>query len=89
MISHTANKPVPNKTLQKYHDLSIILFYKHKAIGILKYYRPATNLCWIKKQVNYQMRYSLCAREERHESATPCLIDGIIKMQQCSKYCKS
>lgn len=64
MISHTANKPVPNKTLQKYHDLSIILFYKHKAIGILKYYRPATNLCWIKKQVNYQMRYSLCAREE-------------------------
>lgn len=43
MLSAISHKPVPNKILFKYHDLSIILYYKSKATGILEYYKPAKN----------------------------------------------
>ena len=43
MTSAILNKPTPNKLLFKYHDLSIILYYKSRATGILEYYKPAKN----------------------------------------------
>lgn len=43
MINAISNKPVPNKMLFKYHDLSIILYYRSKATDILEYYKPAKN----------------------------------------------
>jgi Type II intron maturase len=59
MLDKDSNKPMPNGALFKYHDLSIILHYKNKAIEILEYYKPAKNFYWVKKQINYHMRYSL------------------------------
>jgi Type II intron maturase len=42
-----------------YHEISIIEFYKQKALGFLNYYKPAVNYHQVKKLVDYHMRWSL------------------------------
>jgi hypothetical protein len=80
MLDTTLNKPVPNKILFRYHDLSIILHYKNKAMGLLEYYRPARNLCWLKKQINYHMRYSLLfTLAKKHKTSTSRIIQIVGK----------
>jgi Type II intron maturase/Reverse transcriptase (RNA-dependent DNA polymerase) len=59
IIRTKISKPCPNLKLLKYHDIRIIECYKSKALGLLEYYRPAINYYWLKKMINYQMRYSL------------------------------
>ncbi len=59
MIDKNVNKPIANTYILKYHDINIIHHYKNKAIVILEYYKPAINFHWLKKQVDYHMRYSL------------------------------
>jgi hypothetical protein len=43
----------------KYHDISIIKFFKLKGYGLLNYYKPATNFYMVKKLINYHLRWSL------------------------------
>ena len=52
-------KPIANGVTFRYHEISIIEFYKQKALGFLNYYRPASNFHGVKKLVNYHMRWSL------------------------------
>lgn len=59
MIDKNINKPIANTYVFKYHDINIVNYYKSKAIGVLEYYKPAINFHWLKKQVDYHMRYSL------------------------------
>jgi retron-type reverse transcriptase len=59
MIDQKINKPIACNALLKYHDIQFIEHFKSKARGLLEYYRPAFNYHWIKKQVNYHMRWSL------------------------------
>lgn len=59
MIDQKINKPTACNALLKYHDIQFIEHFKSKARGLLEYYRPASNYHWIKKQVNYHMRWSL------------------------------
>lgn len=40
----------------KYHDISIINWFREKANGILQFYRPANNFHQVKKIVDYHMR---------------------------------
>lgn len=80
MINAISNKPIPNKMLFKYHDLSIILYYRGKAIDILEYYKPAQNFYLIKKQVNYHMRYSLLfTLAKKHKTSTSKIVQVIGK----------
>ena len=59
MTDQNVNKPTANTSIFKHHDINIIHHYKSKAIGVLEYYKPAINFYWLKKQVDYHMRYSL------------------------------
>jgi Type II intron maturase len=43
----------------KYHEVSIIEFFKQKALDFLNYYKPASNFHEVKKLVDYHMRWSL------------------------------
>jgi hypothetical protein len=43
----------------KYHEVSIIEFFKETAVTILNYYNPALNFYAVKKLVDYQLRWSL------------------------------
>jgi Type II intron maturase/Reverse transcriptase (RNA-dependent DNA polymerase) len=43
----------------KYHEVSIIEFFKQIAVGILNYYNPALNFHAVKKLVDYHVRWSL------------------------------
>ena len=80
MLDNILNKPIPNKILLKYHDINIILYYKSKALNSLKYYRPAKNFDWIKKQINYQMRYSLLfTLAKKHKTSASKIIQIIGK----------
>jgi len=58
MISK-GGKPKANGAVFRYHDISIIEYYKAKAIGFLNYYRPAVNYHEVKKLVDYHLRWSL------------------------------
>lgn len=52
-------KPKASGAIFRYHELSIINYYKQKALGFLNYYKPAVNYHDIKKLVDYHMRWSL------------------------------
>lgn len=78
MINKQINRPIANQTILKYHDISIILHYKNKAIGVLEYYKPATNFHWLKKQVDYHMRLSLLFTLARKHRKTLSKIVSII-----------
>ena len=58
MISKNG-KPIASGVAFCYHEVSIVDFYKQKALGLLNYYRPASNFHAVKKLVNYHMRWSL------------------------------
>lgn len=49
-------KPKASGMIFKYHEISIIEYYRQKAFGFLYYYRPATNYHAVKKLVDYHMR---------------------------------
>lgn len=59
MVENKKFSPRANGQVFKYHDVSIIDYYKAKAYGLLHYYQPANNLHEIKKIVDYHMRWSL------------------------------
>lgn len=48
--------PKASGAVFKYHDISIIEYYKQKALGFLNYYRPASNYHAVKKLVDYHLR---------------------------------
>ena len=52
-------KPKASGAIFRYHDISIIQFYKSKALGLLNYYRPAANYHEVKKLADYHLRWSL------------------------------
>ena len=52
-------KPKASGATFKYHELSIIDYYKQKALGFLNYYKLAVNFHEVKKLVDYHMRWSL------------------------------
>lgn len=80
MVSVVSGKPVPNKMLFRYHDLSIILRYKNNAKNILEYYKPARNFRWVKKQVDHQMRHSLLITlAKKHKTSLFKIIEAIGK----------
>lgn len=54
-----SGKPKACGTIFRYFEISIIEFFKQKALGFLNYYKPASNYYEIKKLVNYHMRWSL------------------------------
>lgn len=54
-----SGKPKACGTIFKYFEISIIEFFKQKALGFLNYYKPASNYHEVKKLVNYHMRWSL------------------------------
>ena len=58
MISNQG-KPKASGAVFRYHELSIINYYKEKALGFLNYYKPAVNYHDVKKLVDYHMRWSL------------------------------
>lgn len=58
MISNQG-KPKASGAIFRYHELSIINYYKEKALGFLNYYKPASNYHDVKKLVDYHMRWSL------------------------------
>jgi len=58
MISNQG-KPKANGAIFRYHELSIINYYKEKALGFLNYYKPAVNYHDVKKLVDYHIRWSL------------------------------
>jgi len=58
MISK-GGKPKASGMVFKYHEISIIEYFRQKALGFLNYYRPATNYHAVKKLVDYHMRWSL------------------------------
>ena len=59
MISSKSNKPIVKNTFLKYSEIQFIKKFKNKARGLLAYYRSISNFNWLKKQVNYHMRWSL------------------------------
>ena len=77
MISPKINKPIACNALLKYHDIQFIEHFKSKARGLLEYYRPAFNYYWLKKQINYHMRWSLLFTLSRKHKKT---LAGIIKL---------
>lgn len=54
-----SGKPKANGTCFRYHEISIIDYYKQKALGFLNYYKPAANFHEVKKLADYHMRWSL------------------------------
>lgn len=52
-------KPKASGTCFRYHEISIIDYYKQKALGFLNYYKPAVNFHEVKKLADYHMRWSL------------------------------
>ena len=52
-------KPKASGTCFRYHEISIIDYYKQKALGFLNYYKPAVNFHGVKKLADYHMRWSL------------------------------
>jgi hypothetical protein len=52
-------KPKASGVTFRYHEISIIEYYKQKALGFLNYYKPASNFHQVKKLVDYHMRWSL------------------------------
>lgn len=52
-------KPKASGTIFRYHEISIIDFYKQKALGFLNYYKPAVNFHEVRKLADYHMRWSL------------------------------
>lgn len=58
MVSETG-KPKACGFVMKYQDISIINFFKQKALGFLNYFKPAYNFHEVKKIVNYHLRWSL------------------------------
>lgn len=55
MISY-GGSPKARGVMFRYNDISIIEYYKKKALGFLNYYRPAVNYSKVKKLVNYHLR---------------------------------
>lgn len=51
--------PKASGAIFRYNEISIIEYYKQKALGFLNYYRPAVNFHEVKKLVDYHMRWSL------------------------------
>ena len=51
--------PKASGAIFRYHEISIIEFYKQKALGFLNYYRPAVNFHEVKKLADYHIRWSL------------------------------
>lgn len=51
--------PKASGAIFRYHDISIIEYYKRKALGFLSYYRPAVNYYNVKKLADYHLRWSL------------------------------
>jgi hypothetical protein len=78
MIDKNVNKPVANTYVFKYHDVNIINHYKSKAVGVLEYYKPANNFHWLKKQIDYHMRYSLLFTLARKHRKSVSKIIGLI-----------
>lgn len=58
MISNQ-DKPKASGAIFRYHELTIINYYKEKALGFLNYYKPASNYHDVKKLVDYHMKWSL------------------------------
>jgi hypothetical protein len=58
MISD-AGKPKFCGMAVKYHEISIIEFFRQKALGFLNYYKPASNFHVVKRLVDYHIRWSL------------------------------
>jgi hypothetical protein len=58
MLSESGS-PKASGVIFRYHDISIIEYYKQKALGFLNYYKPAVNFHDVKKLVDYHMRWSL------------------------------
>ena len=52
-------KPKANGIVFKFNDISIIRFFKKKALAFLNYYKPAANFYAVKQLVDYHMRWSL------------------------------
>lgn len=55
MISDSG-KPKACGFALKYEDISIIEFFRQKALGFLNYYKPASNFHEVKKLANYHLR---------------------------------
>lgn len=58
MLSKGGN-PKASGAIFRYHEISIIEYYKQKALGFLNYYRPAVNFHEVKKFADYHIRWSL------------------------------
>ncbi len=59
MLSKNVYSPKASGIAFKYHDISIIQYFREKGQGLLGYYRPAVNLPAVKKLVDYHLRWSL------------------------------
>lgn len=55
MLSKSGS-PKASGVIFRYHEISIIKYYKQKALGFLNYYNPANNFHIVKKLVDYHMR---------------------------------
>ena len=55
----SGGSPKASGVVFRYHDISIIEYYKEKALCFLNYYKPAVNYHEIKKLVDYHFRWSL------------------------------
>ena len=51
--------PKASGAIFRYNEISIIEYYRQKALGFLNYYKPAVNFHEVKKLVDYHMRWSL------------------------------
>jgi retron-type reverse transcriptase len=58
MLSKSGS-PKASGVIFRYHEISIIEYYRQKALGFLNYYKPAVNFHLVKKLVDYHMRWSL------------------------------
>lgn len=57
MIS-LGGSPKASGAIFRYHDISIIEYYKEKALDFLNYYSPAVNYYNVKKLADYHLRWS-------------------------------
>jgi hypothetical protein len=55
MIS-SGGSPKASGVIFRYHDISILEYYKKKALCLLNYYKPVVNYSNVKKLVNYHLR---------------------------------
>ena len=51
--------PKASGAIFRYNEISIVEYYKQKALGFLNYYRPAVNFHEVKKLADYHIRWSL------------------------------